>query len=67
MTNKPQRIDEGETAVRGKTDDSAFDRTVKGMLATPPKPHGKKPLTESDHQKKPGGAPAKKHRPASSS
>jgi hypothetical protein len=45
-----------------KTDDQKFNDTLKRMLETPPKPHVKESLTESDHQEKPSDSPAKKSR-----
>ena len=47
-----------------KDDDKKFNETLKRMLKTPPKPHVNEAVTESDHQEKQDGVPAKKHRPA---
>jgi hypothetical protein len=49
------------------TEDPKFQEVVRHFLKTPPKPHRggavKKPLTESD-EKKQGGRPSKRDRPA---
>ena len=45
-----------------KDDDKKFNETLKRMLKTPPKPHVKETVTESDHQKKPSDTSAKKRR-----
>lgn len=44
-------------------DERAFNETLKRMLKTPPKPHGKDSETESGQEKKPDGNPAKNDRP----
>ncbi len=40
---------------RKKNEDQEFNDTLKRMLKSPPKPHSKESLTESDHDDKRSG------------